>query len=275
MRRNSIISTAVAITLSAGSNAFADVPTPSFAKDGKLVVCTSPANPPMTYMEADAAPDARPVGMDIEISDALGKLWNAETSYSASAFAGLLTSLASGRCGMLIGALYMNPKREANFDMSVYFPASTVIVAAGENSDIKSPDDLSGKSVTIEAGTALYEDAVNKLNAKFAEQGRPLAKLSSYPSQAAAAEQVILGRADANISDLIEATMREKQTEGKVKVAYAYPSDNVFAIYTAKNADNAAAVRAGLKQLCKEGFFAKMASKYNLKEEGFSVVEKY
>lgn len=244
----------------------AEAHVPGFVRDGKLVVCTNPGNPPMTYMASGS--DTRPAGIDIEIADALGKLWNAETSYSTSEFAGLLTSLASGRCGMMISSYYASKDRveRNNFDMAGYLRTSTVIVTDGKNTQIKTPDDLSGKSVTIEAGTTIYENIVEKLNAKFAEQGRAPARLSSYPSQSAAAEQVLLGRADANLSDLIETSMREKQTGGKVKIAYAFPPEHIFAIYIVKNADNLLAVREGLRQLLKDGTFAKIAAKYGLDE---------
>lgn len=253
------------------ANASAEVPVPSFVKDGKLVVCTSPGFPPMTYMASPS--DTRPVGIDIEVADALGKLWNAETSYSTSEFAGLLTSMASGRCGLMISGYYVSEER-ASFDMAGYLQTSSVIVTAGGNSDIKAPDDLSGKAVVIEAGTTIYEDVVKALNEKFTQAGRPLAKLSSYPSQASAAEQVLLGRADANLSDVVEASMRQKQTDGRLKIAYVYPPEHVFAIYTVKDAGNAAAVKAGLKQLWQDGTLAAIAAKYGFDKEAFSVANR-
>lgn len=255
------------------TDVLADMPVPGFVKEGRLTVCTNPGTPPMTYME-EAASD-RPIGIDVEIADALGRLWKAETSYSTSAFSGLLTSLASGRCGMMISGYYLKAERGVAFDMSGYLETSAVIVTAGSNADIKAPEDLSGKAVVIEAGTTIYEDVVKALNVKFTEAGRPLATLSSYPTQTAASEQVLLGRADANVSDVVEASMRAKQTDGKLKIAYAYPPQHVFAIYTVKNPENAAAVRAGLKQLRKDGTLARIAAKYGLSEEAFAVVDKF
>lgn len=252
------------------SPAGAGEPVPSFVKDGKLVACTSPSFPPMTYMETPS--DARPAGIDIEIANALGKLWKAETSYSTSDFGGLLGSLASGRCGLMISGFYVSEERTA-FDMTGYLQTSSVIVTAGDNAQIKKPEDLSGKSVTIEAGTSIYENLVKALNAKLTTEGRPLIKLSSYPSQAAAAEQVLLGRADANISDVVEASVRQKQTGGKLKIAYTYPPEHVFAISTVKNPADAAIVRAGLKQLRKDGTLARIAEKYGVSEEAFAVID--
>lgn len=187
---------------------------PTFLRDGKLIACTNPGFPPMEFM-ADASAD-RPSGIDIEIANALGKLWNVETTYSISDFNGLLTSLATGRCGIMISGYYIAEERP--FDQIGYMETSSVIVTSGTNSDIKTPEDLSGKSVTIEVGTTIYADIVKDLNAKFASQGRPLVKLSSYPSQASAAEQVLLGRADANLSDVVEASVRTKQTGGRLSV---------------------------------------------------------
>lgn len=251
--------------------AFAELAKPKFVKDGILTVCTSPNFPPMTYMENPSA--TRPIGIDIEIADALGKLWQAETRYSTSDFAGLLTSLASGRCGIMISGYYVSEER-TSYDMTGYLQTSAVIVTAGQNAEIRTPDDLSGKSVTIEAGTTIYEDVVNALNETFAKQGRPLVKLSSYPTQPDAAQQVLLGRADATLSDLVEGSVRAKQTGNKLKIAYAYPPEHIFAIYAVKDIDNAAAIKAGLKQLWKDGDLRKIAAKYGISEAAFAVVDR-
>lgn len=223
----------------------------------------------MTYLE-DAA-SQRPIGLDIDITEALASLWSAEVTYSTSAFNGLLTSLASGRCGMMISAFYINPKR-VTYDMAPYLQTSAVIATAGVS--VRTPDDLSGKAVVIEAGTVLYEDMIKALNEKFVAEGKPPAKLSAYPTQAAAAEQVLLGRADATVTDVVEASMRAQQTQGRLKIAYKYPPMYDYGIYINKDAANFAALKAGLRELKRRGILDKIAENYGLDKAGFDVVDR-
>lgn len=250
------------------SAASADTAKPSFTTGGKLNICTTAGFPPMTYLENPS--DQRPVGIDIDIADALGKLWSAEVKFSISGFDGLLPSLASGRCDLVVSGIYLNSKRRETYDGVPYLKSSAVIMTLATNDDIKSPDDLSGKRLALEAGT-VYVDIPPKLNEKFSKDGRTPVAHSTYESQVAAAQQVLIGRADATLTEVSEASVRVKQTNGQLKIAYTYPPEGIYGIYIRKSSDDINVLRAAMKQLQQTGAIAAIASKYNMPAADFSV----
>lgn len=241
---------------------------PSFAAQGKLNVCTTAGFPPLTYLENPA--DQRPVGIDIDIADALGKLWSAEVKFSTSGFDGLLPSLGSGRCDLVISGIYLNAKRREVYDGVPYLKSSAVIMTLASNDDIKAPEDLSGKSLALEAGTA-YADTPVALNVEFEKTGRKPVAFSTYESQVAAAQQVLIGRADATLTEVAEGSVRVKQTNGQLKIAYTYPPEGIYGVYIRKSTQDLAALRLAMKELKKSGVIDAVARKYNMPASDFAV----
>lgn len=258
--------TAVAMTY---STAAADTMKPSFVVDGKLNICTTAGFPPLTYLENPS--DTRPVGIDIDIADALAKHWSAtEVKFSTSGFDGLLPSLASGRCDLVISGIYLNDKRRESYDGVPYLKSAAVIVTLATNTDINKPEDLSGKRMALEAGTA-YADTPQEMNEQFAKEGRAPVVANTYESQVAAAQQVLIGRADATLTEVAEASVRIKQTSNQLKIAYAYPPDGIYGIYIRKSPDDLKALRAAMKELRKSGRIEAVAKKFNMPVADFGV----
>ncbi|WP_195174998.1 transporter substrate-binding domain-containing protein [Mesorhizobium sp. INR15] len=248
--------------------AYAQPAAPSFVKDGHITVCTTAGFPPFTYM--DKPTDARPVGVDIDVADALAKLWGADITFVVSGFDGLLPSLQAGRCSLVISGIYLSDKRRQSYDGAPYLKSSTVIVAAAGNDTIKTPEDLSGKSLAIEAGTS-YADTPDELNKKFKADGKAPVTFQTYESQVAATQQVIIGRADATLTEAAEAGVRIKQTGGQIKVVYTFPSEFKFGIYIQKSPKDLELLRSALKTLSQQGTFEAIAGKYNFPKSGFDV----
>jgi polar amino acid transport system substrate-binding protein len=241
---------------------------PSFVADGQLTICTTAGFPPLTYL--DKPEDTRPVGIDIDLSDALGKLWGAEVRFVTSGFDGLLPSLQSGRCDAVISGIYLNAKRRETYDGASYMKSASVIVVAGKTEGIAAPSDLSGKVVAAEAGSYFLE-MLDALNKELTAAGKAPVSIQSYESQVAATQQVLIGRADATLSEEAEARVRAAQTSGATRVAYVYPSEFNYGIYIQKNPADLALLRDALAALRAEGAFDAIAKKYNLLTDNFAV----
>ena len=56
-----------------------------------------------------------------------------------------------------------------------------------------------------------------------------------------------------------------------MKIAYTWQSDFTYGIYVARKDGDAAAIKAALKTLREEGFFARLAEKYGLNPTVFDV----
>lgn len=242
---------------------------PSFVTDGNINVCTTAAFPPLTY-KADPA-DARPVGVDIDIIEALADLWDAEVDYTITDFAGLLPTLGSGRCDAIISGIYINETRREVYDGARYMRSATVIVTRADDETVKIPEDLSGKTLALEAGTYYREERVDPLNKQLSEADSDAVTVQDYPTQQAAYQQVLVGRADATLTEEAEAVFRVASSDNGLRIAYTWQSDFTYGIYVRRNADDFAALKGGLKQLRADGLFEKLAAKYNLDPSVFDV----
>lgn len=242
---------------------------PGFISDGTINICTTAAFPPLTYKTNPD--DAVPVGIDIEIAEALAKTWNAKTAYTMTDFAGLLPTLGSGRCSVIVSGIYINDERRKTYDGARYMKSATVMVTKADNTELTGPEMLSGKTLALEAGAYYKEDRVNPLNKDFEAAGKALIIVQDYPAQQAAYQQVMVGRADATLTEEAEGAYRVAAAKDQLKVAYTWKSDFTYGIYIRRNAKDLAAIRAALKQLKADGFFATLADKYGLSPDVFDV----
>ncbi|MBD9374084.1 transporter substrate-binding domain-containing protein [Rhizobium sp. ARZ01] len=266
------MSKAVPVVLSLSMLALADpalAEAPSFVADGTVGVCTTAAFPPLTFKQQ--AGDAIPVGIDIDIAEALAKKWNASTTYTTTDFAGLLPTLGSGRCGLIISGIYINDERRKTYDGARYMKSATVLVTKADNAEIATPENLSGRTIALESGAYYKEDRVKPLNEEFVAGGRAEVSVQDYPTQQAAYQQVLVGRADATLTEEAEGAYRVATTENQFKIAYTWQSDFTYGIYMRRSADDLGAVRKALKELRQEGFFEALAKKYGLDPSVFDV----
>jgi polar amino acid transport system substrate-binding protein len=256
-----------AVLLATATTSFAAEPT--FVSNGTLAVCTTAAFPPLTFKANPG--DTTPIGIDIEIAEALARSWGAKTSYTVTEFAGLLPTLGAGRCGLIVSGIYINDKRRQAYDGARYMKSATVIVTKADNAVVTGPDALAGKTVALEAGTYYKEERIDPLNQRFKSEGKAEVGVNDYPAQQAAYQQVLVGRADATLTEEAEGAYRVAAAKDQLKVVYTWPSEFTYGIYMQKNADDLAKVRATLKKLKSEGFFTSLAAKYGLNASVFDV----
>ena len=199
-----------------------------FGDDGVLTNCVDPSFPPMEYFENQEAQE--PIGFDIDLVNAIGERLGVEVTHIPTEFTGLLPALDAGRCDVVASGIYLTAERLETFDAQPYYDTSIVLLTPADNTEIASPDDLSGKTVAVQAGTN-YVNILNDLNARFEAEGKPLMEIQSYPKQTDAIQQLVVGRADATITQDTEAAFRETAQPGQFKIAYTYPDPETFGIY--------------------------------------------
>lgn len=242
---------------------------PGFAKDGDINICTSANFPPITYKQNPG--DATPVGIDVDIIEAIGDLWNVEVSYTIGEFGGLLPTLGSGRCDMIASGMYVTDKRRATYNAVRYMKSATVIVTKADNTTINSPEDLSGKVLALESGSYYQEEQVDPLNVQLSAAGSAPIEVQAYPAQQGAYQQVLGGRADATMTEEAEGGFRVASMSGDLRIAYTYDSAFTFGMYIRPDSSDLAAIKAALTTLREDGFFSTLAEKYGVSPTVFDV----
>jgi polar amino acid transport system substrate-binding protein len=231
------------------------------ASPGSFSYCSDPTFPPME----SATPAGKVVGFDVDLASAIARLWNAEAKPVSTAFPGLLPGLASKRCTMVISAIFVTPDRLKRFPAVPYMKTHRALVTRpGGTGRIKGPNDLAGKVVAVQAGTK-YEEYLKALNDRFAAAGQARFKLQSYPGDTDSMAQLLLGRADAVLTQDTSAAFQKKRHPGKLTIAYLFPATDTFGIYYRRSDVRVgAALRVALVRLKRNGTLRKIAAAYQI-----------
>lgn len=216
--------------------------------------CDNPTFPPMENTTAGG----KPVGFDIDMANALAKQMGGTAKYVFSSFSGLLPALGAKRCDVVISGMFVTPDRTKQFPAIGYMHSHRALIVAGGNpKHIKSPNDLKGKSVAVQAATkyALYLQGLQK-KLGFT--------LRTYPGDSDAVGQILIGRADVVLSQDTSAAYAMSQHPGKVAIGYLFPNTDEFGMYYRRGDSIGTKLAAALRQLKANGTMTTLAKKYKI-----------
>jgi polar amino acid transport system substrate-binding protein len=218
--------------------------------------CTDPTFPPMEYTTSSG----KIVGFDADMAVALAKTWGDSASPSKTAFPGLIPALNAKRCDAVISGIFITPDRKKQAGVVSYMKTHRVlIVKAGNPKKIHSPNQLKGLVVAVQAGTK-YEEYLKTLKAKIGFT------LQSYPGDNDAVAQVLLGRADAVLTQDTSFAYQAKQHPGKIMVGFTFAASDQFGIYFRKGDASGVGqqIADGVAELRSNGTLKKLAMKYKI-----------
>jgi len=228
---------------------------------GAFKFCSDPTFPPMEYKTAAG----KAVGFDIDLANAIAKNWKVKSKFVETAFPGLLPALGAKRCTVVISGIFITPDRVKQFPAVAYMKTHrALVVQAGNPKRINGPNALSGKTVAVQAGTK-YEEYLKALNDEFKAAGKAQFTLQSYPGDTDAVGQLIVGRADAVLTQDTSGAYQKKQNPGKLAIAYLFPETDSFGIYYRKGETKlGTALKTAIKTLKKNGTLKKIAAKHQI-----------
>jgi len=234
---------------------------PSFVTGGTLTLCTDPTYAPMEFFQHPG--DKQPVGFDLDLAAALAKRWGVGLRIISMDFTGLMPGLDAKRCNMMMSGAFITPERLAHFQGVPYIATSQVLLVSAKTKGIAKPEDLSGKVVSVQAGT-VYEKRLHALDDALKAKGQPGLTIQSYPGGADAVQQLTTGRAAAVITQDTEAAYRAVAQAGQFAVAYVYPATDEFGIFFAKSPADYKLVKADIEALRADGTLTRLAAKWHL-----------
>ena len=249
MRRFTLLASALA--LAAATVAVVAIAGP--AKVTSFRFCDDPTFPPMESKTTSG----KPVGFDIDMANAIATLWGGKATFVQTAFPGLLPALSAHKCDVVISGIFITPDRTKQFPAVPYMRTHRALLVQGGNpKHIASPNGLKGKRVAVQAGTK-YEEYLKGLKSKLGFS------LQSYPGDTDAVAQLLLGRADAVLTQDTSGAYQMKQHPGKIAIAYLFPASDAFGIYYRKSdADLGAQFGSAIATLKKNGTLKRLAAKH-------------
>jgi polar amino acid transport system substrate-binding protein len=221
----------------------------------ELSFCTDPTFPPME----STTTSGKVVGFDVDMAAAIAKRWKVKSKAIKTSFPGLIPALNAKRCAVIISGIFVTPDRLKQAGAVPYMKTHRVlIVKAGNPQGIHSPNQLKGHNVAVQAGTK-YEEYLKALKAKIGFN------LQSYPGDNDAVAQVLLGRADAVLTQDTSYAYQAKQHPGKLAIGFTFAASDKFGIYYRKSeADLGTQIKDGVATLKANGKLAKIAAKYKI-----------
>ena len=130
-----------------------------------ITFCTDTTYPPMESLDGSG----KAVGADIDIANAIMKLWGKKGDYSTKGFDALIPTLQAKKCDAVISALSDTPERAKQVDFADYVSVGTLImVKKGNPAEITDLASLAGKTVAVQAATT-QKDMLDAENARLAK----------------------------------------------------------------------------------------------------------
>ena len=239
-----LVSAALAVAGSAGAGRHAS----------GFSYCDDPTFPPME----STTTAGKPVGFDIDMAAAIGKQLGGSARFVHTAFPGLLPALGAKKCDVVISGIFVTPDRTKQFPAIAYMHTHRALVVAGGNpKHFTSVAGLKGLKVAVQSGTK-YEAYLKSV------QGKLGFSLSSYPGDTDAIGQILIGRADAALTQDTEGAFQEKAHPGKITIGYLFPAADTFGIYYRKGDAIGSQLANAIKALKANGTMAKLAAKYSI-----------
>jgi polar amino acid transport system substrate-binding protein len=239
-----LVAAALAVAGSAGATRHA----------GTFKYCTDPTFPPMEI----SAASGKITGYDVDMAQALALTWGANAAPVKTGFDGLIPALNAKRCDAVISGIFITPDRLKQAGAVAYMHSHRVIIVkAGNPKHITTPNSLKGLSVAVQGGTK-YEEYLKALKAKIGFT------LQSYPGDTDAVAQVLLGRADAVLTQDTSFVFQAGKHPGKIAIGYTFASSDAFGIYFRKGDALGKQIGDGVRQLRSTGKLKTLATKYKI-----------
>jgi len=182
---------------------------------GKLVWCSGVSYAPEEFYAADGTTAQ---GSDIDIAKEISKRFGVTAEIDNTGFDGIIPALNAKKCDLIISGMNDTPKRAKQVAFVDYLKVGQgLLVPVGNPKNIKTLDDLSGKSVAVNLGTT-NKDALDAENAVLKAAGKPLIDIQTFQQDSDAFQQLQLGRVDAYSGDSPVCAYYAQQSNGKFEV---------------------------------------------------------
>ncbi|TFF27095.1 transporter substrate-binding domain-containing protein [Jiella endophytica] len=188
---------------------------------GTMHVATEDDFHPFEFVE-----DGKPSGYDNALLDLVREKAPFKIEQDIIPWAGILPGVTTGKYDMAVTAVLVNDERKQTLAFTSPVAESTSYYVMKKDQDaIGSASDLNGKTVGVQAGSAMLKH-LQAFDAKLkADGGSGIAKIVEYQSYPEAYQDLAIGRTDAVVNTLInvQALVNEKPEVFKLGEAVSEP----------------------------------------------------
>jgi polar amino acid transport system substrate-binding protein len=231
----------------------------AIAKAGTLLFCSDITYPPEEFYDGTT-----PVGSDIEIGTEIAKRMGVKADFVNTGFDGIIPALVGKKCDAIISGMNDTDERKKQVDFVDYLSVGqSFMVQKGNPAGIKSIDDITGKTVSVEVGTS-NADFLTAKSDEFTKAGKKGITVQTFPKDTDAATALRTGKVDAYFGDAPVVAYYVKQTPD----AFAFGGDaiNPISVGIAIRQGDAlkAVVQTVVDSMYKDGAMAKILAKWEM-----------
>ena len=230
-------------------------------KRGEIVIGTEAAFPPFEFVEK-----GKIVGYSSDMLNLIMKdLPDVKVKQLDIPWQGILPGLAAGKFDFIVTSVTATKERAERYALSVPIADATVALLVKKSSKIKSPEDVSGKVVASQTGSAQLK-ALQTLADKLAAQGKPVKKIQEYVSFDEAYADLAVGRVDAVAQSFPNLADAVKKRPNIFSIITPPFGPKVYFSWAARNDDASKSLAdffdAGLRKLNESGQMGELQKKW-------------
>ncbi|EXG88230.1 amino acid ABC transporter substrate-binding protein, PAAT family [Clostridium sp. ASBs410] len=214
---------------------------------GKLVMVTNAEFPPYEYYDKNKI-----VGIDVDIARAIADKMGVELDVQDMAFDSLIPAVQSGKADFTAAGMTVNEDRKKNVDFTDTYAEAAQVIIVKEGSEIKTPDDLTGKKIGVQTGTTgdIYADDIEN------------ADVNRYNKGMEAVMALTQDKIDAVIIDREPAKVFVKANAGLVILDEAFTEEEYAIAVKKDNKELLDKINGAIKELKESGELKKIVDKY-------------
>lgn len=215
-----------------------------------LTVGTEPAFPPFEFQASGGGLQ----GFDIDLMNAIGQAAGFQVKYQSLPFDGLIPALQAGTVDAALSSITITEERAKVVSFSrPYFKAGLAIALRQDSPDVKTLDELKGKTIAVQIGTT-GADTAKKI---------PDSTIRTFDSAPLALQELSNRNVDAVINDAPVTLYAIKTGNLKgLKVVSQLVTQEFYGIATAKNSPNLERINQGLTKILQDGTYAQIYRKW-------------
>lgn len=188
--------------------------TAGFAKSQPVLkVGTDAAYAPFEYIDKNG----KYAGFDMELIQMVADELKMKLELQNIGWDGIIPGLMNGNYDCLISAMTITAERQKQIDFTIpYFTIKQAIVVKVNNTTVKGPSDLIGKTIAVQNGTTgdLYASKINKVKMKrFDNNPLALQELSNNNADAAVMDDLVAYDSIKTISGLKVIEIKDAEPE--------------------------------------------------------------
>jgi polar amino acid transport system substrate-binding protein len=236
--------------------------------DGKITIATDASYAPNEYTLEGSD---EPIGMDIDLGRAVGKVLGLEVEYVNSSFDGILAGLQANRYELGMSSFTDTKEREQTVDFVTYFEAGTSTMVRKCNPEgIETIEDLCGKSVGAQNGTTQLDqltaaDVEGSVVKACEDAGKDAPDAQGFPLQTDVNAALQAGRIDAYMADSPVVNYAVKKTGNAFEKAGEDTDTAPYGIAIPKTAGTMKeALRGAVQKLIDDGEYQKILDNWGV-----------